>query len=774
MAEVNTSIYPTEGQVEGVIKWSKTLTGANFSEYSGGLENSITFSSTAHPRAPFNNICTCFSTWDTDIADIKTVARYTSGYNNQRIFLTKSVSASQYTNRYPNPMYGTKQMREAPFDASFNNSTHQIITGIKWTGICGRMLVYFSITPVGDPLTEDGAHQVGSETFVTTWKNFKAVSDYLTEEGRTIFVWGVYISDIWGGNPSGSPTRDYAITPLSITPLLTTVFEDYDTGTEFAGLWYGAYGMGIPQPYPTQLVTNVNSVNTTFYGNIQGNTNSVPVFGLYASINARAGGQSTGSSGGTLEECGGYVVVGAIEGEAPQHLFEAYYQTTTAKWWGVAMAVTAANRAAFLLAMEERAATFGIIVLTNSPTPAPTWSTNLTNLAALQDAIIPLMDENGLYSGFTEDGEEALTNPKTAEIIAGGVDGVFEYGVPVDDPDTDPNHYVDSIDLSEPNLTAVDAFNRTFAMNKNGLDAFANFLWNANETKFDEIVKGLALFGENPIEGVINMLLFPFDVHAKAGGSLQEIKIGRTLTGVQGYRISERAPAVIDLGSAEFRAAFKDTAPFLDYEPYTQAELYIPFIGKIPISTAQFVGHKVSVKMIVDYLTGAAVAVVYCDNIPVIYKQGVIGVQIPITATNSAQFAETMIGGIIGTAKGIGDTAAKAATGNIGGALMSGAETALEAYQTAATPVMYESAGASSPSCAIYQPLKPYFVMYRPVPKEVNIYGHTVGYATQKTVQVGTCSGFSVFGNVDTTGIYGATDAERAEIKRLLETGVYL
>lgn len=775
MANVNQDIYPTIDEVPGIIRWSKELTGANFAEYAGGLEKSVTFSSSANPNAPLRNYCTAFSSYNRNFDDYTKTVRYANAPNNQRIILTKSTNASNNTTFVPrngSDSLGTKLLYDNPFDSSFNNSTHQIVTGINWQGLCGRLVIFYSLTPPNDPLTTNGEHDVGNTTYVTTWKNFVNYAPSLSSDNRSIVVWGVYITDIWAGSSSGNPVRQYAITPVNLNPAIAAKFTDPEVSTEFSALCYGAYRASRSYPYPHSLTTSVNGVITT--GTMQSNqTNWLPVFGgAFAAAGSNAGGQS----GYGLASSGGYLHAGALQGEAPQHLFTAIdgNSGTISHFAAVAMIVTGGNFASFKQAMEERASSYGIILLTHALTSNAVRSKDLSSLARATDVIIPLINNEGIIGGFTEDGEEAISNPPTASVIAGGLDGVFTYGVPIDDPtDTDPNRYVDSIELSEPNLTAIDAFNRTFAINKNGLDAFANFLWNANDTKFQEIVDGLKLFGENPIEGVINMILFPFDVAAKAGGSLQEIKIGRTATGVEGYRLSERAPAVIELGSAEFIAAFKDTAPFLDFEPYTQAELYIPFIGKIPISTAQFVGHTVNVKMIVDYITGACVAVVYCDHIPVIYKQGVIGVQIPITATNSAQFAETMIGGIIGTAGGIGDTAAKAATGDIGGALMSGAQTAFNAYQTAATPVMYEGAGASSPSCAIFQPLKPYFVMYRPVPKEVNIYGHAVGYATQRTVTVGSCSGFSVFGNVDVTGI-GATAEEKAAIKTLLEGGIYI
>lgn len=775
MANVNQDIYPTIDEVPGIIRWSKELTGANFAEYTGGLEKSVTFSSSANPNAPLRNYCTAFSSYNRNFDDYTKSVRYANAPNNQRIILTKSTNASNNTTFVPrngSDSLGTKLLYDNPFDSSFNNSSHQIVTGINWQGLCGRLVIFYSVTPVNDPVTSDGEHDAGYNSYVTTWKNFVNYAPTLLSDGYSIIVWGVYITDIWAGSSSGNPIRQYAITPVNLNPAIAAKFTDTEVSTEFSALCYGAYRTSRSYPYPHNLTTSVNGVITT--GATPNNqTNWLPVFGgAFAAAGSNAGGQS----GYGLASSGGYLHAGVLQSESPQRLFIATDGNDTVYHFAaVAMIISNGNFATFKQNIEERASSYGIILLTHALTSNAVRSKDLSSLARATDVIIPLINNEGLIGGFTEDGEEAISNPPTASVIAGGVDGVYTYGVPIDDPtDTDPNRYVDSIELSEPNLTPIDAFNRTFAINKNGLDEFANFLWNANDSKFQEIVDGLKLFGENPIEGVINMILFPFDVAAKAGGSLQEIKIGRTATGVEGYRLSERAPAVIELGSAKFIAAFKDTAPFLDFEPYTQAELYIPFIGKIPISTAQFVGHTVTVKMIVDYITGACVAVIFCDSIPVIYKQGVIGVQIPITATNSAQFAQTMIGGVIGTVKDLGSTAAKALTGDIGGAVASGAQAAFDLYQTATTPTMYEGAGASSPSCAIFQPLKPYFVMYRPVPKEVNIYGHVVGHATQKTVYVNQCAGFSVFGNVDTTGIIGATDAERAEIKRLLETGVYL
>ena len=51
-------------------------------------------------------------------------------------------------------------------------------------------------------------------------------------------------------------------------------------------------------------------------------------------------------------------------------------------------------------------------------------------------------------------------------------------------------------------------------------------------------------------------------------------------------------------------------------------------------------------------------------------------------------------------------------------------------------------------------------------------FAHAVGFVSNKQVRVSNVSGLLIADNVDTSGIAGATDAERAEIRRVLETGL--
>lgn len=392
-----------------------------------------------------------------------------------------------------------------------------------------------------------------------------------------------------------------------------------------------------------------------------------------------------------------------------------------------------------------------------------TYYTFSANLAKQEN-----LNQNGIYCGIISDGKitgkysEGAENAKQIQTT---------WDTPTDWQDnpfngisnTDPNNYTDKIDLNKPTLSNVNVFNRSFAVNANTVKNLADFLWNADETKFQEIVKGLALMGENPMNGIIDLRLFPFNVALKNSDTRAEnIVIGRTDTGVSGIKLTEKVNSLIDLGECTFFTKFKN---FLDYEPYTTAQLYIPYIGVVPVSTAEFMGRRISVKMIVDYTTGAGTAIVFKDDIPFIYRNGVVGVSIPMTGNDSASYASTVIGNVVGGAVG---GVSSIASGNVGG-MVSSAE---KLYSGFATGTNYQEASASSPSVATWQPQHCYFIIDRPVLNVPSNYGRTVGYACEQTGKLSDFTGFTVVSNPEIS--FKCTDTEKTMLSQLLTSGVFV
>lgn len=329
---------------------------------------------------------------------------------------------------------------------------------------------------------------------------------------------------------------------------------------------------------------------------------------------------------------------------------------------------------------------------------------------------------------------------------------------------TDPNKYTDKINLSKPAITTTGIFNRTFALNSVNVNQLAGYLWNADETIFNEIVKGLSLMGGNPIDGIIDLRLYPFDVATKSTNTaVEHIVVGRTDTKINGVKISNYN-AILDLGSCTFFPYFGN---FLDYEPFTTASLYVPYVGIVPISTADFMGQTISCKMVVDITTGSCTAVVFANDIPIIYKNGNIGVEIPMTGTNSAEYASRIMGGLTSGAADVALGASSKSVGQVVSGVGSIVDSALSVNNT-----MYNTAGSSSPACGLWQPQNCYFIIQRPVPIVPENYGHTVGYACNYQSKIGDCSGYTQTYNVDVSSI-NAPESEKNAIAEILNSGFY-
>ena len=367
----------------------------------------------------------------------------------------------------------------------------------------------------------------------------------------------------------------------------------------------------------------------------------------------------------------------------------------------------------------------------------------------------PVENGKGGFNGYTQ-GNDNSTNPRYNQNGYNAYDN--------NNDSNDPNTYTDKIDLNNPSLTTTGIFNRTFAMTASSIKLLSDYLWNSDETIFDEIVKGLSLIGGNPIDGLIDLRLYPFNVVNKTtGGESKSIVVGRTDTKVKGVEINDYN-AVLDLGYCTFYPYFGN---FLDYEPFTTASLYIPYVGIVPISTSDFMGQTISCKMVVDITTGSCTAIVFANNIPIIYKNGNIGVEIPMTGTNSAAYASRIAGGLTSGATDIALGAASKSVGQVVSGVGTIADAALSVNNT-----MYNTAGSSSPSCGLWQPQNCYFIIQRPVPIVPDNYGHTVGYACNYQSTIGSCSGYTQTYNVDVSTI-NAPESEKNAIADILNSGFY-
>ena len=250
-----------------------------------------------------------------------------------------------------------------------------------------------------------------------------------------------------------------------------------------------------------------------------------------------------------------------------------------------------------------------------------------------------------------------------------------------------------------------------------------------------------------------------------------------TLPVVTGNPDATFGPYTIDRKFGDFR----------DYAPYTRVSIYLPYCGWCDLPS-HVVGRQVSVKYFTDIIAATCKAVVFCSNNIIAEAAGVIGLDIPFVADNVGAKMQAVtagmiaaLGGGIQLGAGIG-TMVSTKSGSGAKAALSGASQYLSGYSQMAMAFnenTTEISGKNGDGCnlagstnIIIKIVRPKKGSYTTSPYTPPGYGHGIGFVSQKQVKVNSVSGLLIADNVDTSGISGATDAERAEIKRVLESGL--
>lgn len=355
-----------------------------------------------------------------------------------------------------------------------------------------------------------------------------------------------------------------------------------------------------------------------------------------------------------------------------------------------------------------------------------------------------------------------------------------------DDPEDPIGGWGDHDDSSDPidipplpTTSAVDAgFITLYNPTVGQLNALANYMWSSPLQVWDNVKKIVA----NPMDCILGLSIVPV---TPITGTMKSISVADVPTGVSARPITSQYVEV-NCGTINVGEYWK---AYLDYEPYTKAEIYLPYIGTHPIAVDDIMGKAIKIVYHVDLLSGACTAYVKCGNSVLYSFIGQCASSIPIASkdwTNVISGALT-IATAIGSMVASGGAAAPMAGEAAGSA--AGATASKEAAMTKAA--MIKGAGhVASTAVNVLKPSigksgsmsgtgglmaiqKPYLILTRPrqaVPASQN---HFMGYPSFMTAVVGTLSGYTEMEHIHLDGI-NATDNEIAEIEELLKGGVYL
>lgn len=336
----------------------------------------------------------------------------------------------------------------------------------------------------------------------------------------------------------------------------------------------------------------------------------------------------------------------------------------------------------------------------------------------------------------------------------------YSQGGTTGDDDTEPtggtgDYDNDSDDIPvplPPTNTAVDSgfitlYNPTLAQ----IQALGAFMW-SDLFDLDTFKK---LFGD-PMQAILGLSLVPV---IPPQGSSVEVRIGNVNTGVYMRQISNQFTQH-DFGTIHLNEYW---GGYLDYSPYTQVEIYLPFIGVRPLSADDVMNKDVHLIYNIDLLSGACIAFILVNENVLYQFIGQCSCSVPITGNDWTN----VINGVLGIAGAIGTTVA---TGGMTTPKAISMVPALASSVVSSKPRV-EKSGSLSGMGGMLGVFSPYLIITRPnqaLPAGQNKFQ---GYPSFITRTLGTLSGFTRVSDVHLEG-FTCTDAEKTEIKQLLEQGV--
>lgn len=316
-----------------------------------------------------------------------------------------------------------------------------------------------------------------------------------------------------------------------------------------------------------------------------------------------------------------------------------------------------------------------------------------------------------------------------------------------------------------PNATVYDRYFLT----PNQMPDIKKFLFS------DTFVDNIKRLWTNPAEYVISLVCYPFDVdNTGLTTTSGVVSVGGVSSDIAAAALTDRGVPYFYGGSVMVDNYYNS---YLDYEPYTSIDIYIPYIGVRPLNVSQVVGHTLCIGYYIDLNTQQITALIGLDgqggNLGQVVTQfvGSIGIQTPLSGTSAQDMIRNIVAQTSGLITGVGA---------IAGGIM-GANPALLASGVASTsnallggghtaPSYY---GSLSPVSGLYAPQVAYLIINRPRQAMPAEYLTQQGFSSNYSGKVSQFSGYLECASVNIASTTTMTAQEQQEIINLLTGGIY-
>ena len=360
---------------------------------------------------------------------------------------------------------------------------------------------------------------------------------------------------------------------------------------------------------------------------------------------------------------------------------------------------------------------------------------------------MPTINDKGDPVSDASTQSNPLVQPSTAtESLLDTVTQLIQKAPPTNPPETGTGNtpVIPPVTGSASSLYAI--YNPTLEQ----INSFGAWLWSDNFV--DQIKK---LFND-PMQAIIGL----HKVYATpVTGAVQNIKVGYLDSGVASATVSNQY-TTIDCGTIKLSEKFYNV---FDYSPYTEINLYLPFIGIVRLDVGDVMRASIHIVYHVDVLSGACLAevkVIRDGSGGTLYQySGNASVTLPISSGSYMG----IVSSIAGIAGGIVGTIAS------GGAALPMIASAAGSALNAHTRV--EHSGSFSGNAGAMGGKIPYLIVSRPQTALAKDFDRYIGYPANFTAKIGSCKGYIKVVESHLENI-NATNSELEEIDSILKDGV--
>lgn len=284
------------------------------------------------------------------------------------------------------------------------------------------------------------------------------------------------------------------------------------------------------------------------------------------------------------------------------------------------------------------------------------------------------------------------------------------------------------------------------------LRSFSAWLWSPNF--IDQIKK---LFSD-PMQGIIGLhQVYYIPTHS----GTDTIHCGYLDSEVTSDYTTVRYNTV-DCGSINLREIYGN---IFDYDPYTNIEIYLPFIGIVPLKVGDVMRGSLSVTYTTDVLTGACLCninVTRDGNSNTLYTYGGnCAVNYPLSSGSYMGIVSALAGVGLSVATAIGTGGA-----SIPLSVAGGVSSMLNAHTNVKTSGGY---GGNTGAMGIK---KPYIIIKNTLPSMPNDYEKYTGNPYNNVNKISNCKGFTQANILHLVG--DMTQEEKTEISALFSSGVII